>query len=228
VLCAASLVSLLPCIARADRDRDFEARLAPIDVQGVAPLPGPSYVRPQLVDPPSRAPKILGATLAITGGVTLVAGWVMYITRQSHRLELRYAVDAEALDGWEERGAWAWWLTAGASSAFVASEYLLLPESADVPTWSWIGGAAGLATAAVGLGFAAGGTHCAPVAIRPGAAIPRDCLSGTSDALFGQMLLLSAVPLLNLPLTYLLRSVFKTEQESLTMGPGGVSLKMRF
>lgn len=229
VFCAACIVTLAPRVASADRDRGFEARLAPIDVQGAGmSLPGPSYVRPQLVDPPSRAPKILGATLSIAGGVSLVAGWVMYVTRQNHRLEMRYAVDTEVLDGWEQRGAWGFWLAAGASTMFVASEYLQLPEASDVPTWAWLGGAAGLATAAVGLGFAAGGTHCAPIALRPGTAIPRECLSGTSDALFGQMLLLTAAPVLNLPLTYLLRSVFHSEQESLTMGPGGVSLKMRF
>lgn len=226
---ALTLSCVLSNSARADRDPEFETGLAPANMQNANELlPGPTYVRSQLTDSPSRVPKIAGATLVLTGSIMLVGGWVMYVARQNFRLQVRYDVGREVLNDWEQQGAWALWLSAGGAAAIVASEYLLLPESQDTPTIAWLGGVAGLATAAAGLGFAAGGTHCAPVALRPAAAIPRGCLSGTSDTLFGEMLLLTAAPLLNLPLTYLLRSLFKGTPESLTLGPGSVAMTARF
>jgi hypothetical protein len=46
--------------------------------------------------------------------------------------------------------------------------------------------------------------------------------------MFGSLLLLTAAPLLNLPLTYLLRDAFSGPAESLTLGPGSIQWRRTF
>lgn len=218
--------SLVP-VARADRDPDFESGLVSIPIEGNQVMPGPTYARPQLIHKDTSTRPTVGTVAALAGGLTLAGGWVMYVVRQDTRLQVRSELGG-AVDTWETQGAWAMSLTGFGSANLVASEYLLLPESKNVPFLAWLGGLGGAVTAAVGVGYIAGGTHCGPLALKPGAEIPLGCMSGTSDALFGWQLLMSSAPLLNLPLTYLLRKAFAGPAESLTLGPGGVKLVGRF
>jgi hypothetical protein len=199
-----------------------EARL----VGETNPTPIP-ISRPQLVHH-SDWQTPLGATFAVAGAVLWVAGGAIYVARQNYRLRPWLSVDSGTMSAWETQGAFAFWMTAGGASLLVASEYLLLPESREVPMLAWLSGAAGLGVAAVGIGFSVGGTHCAPQALTPGANIYQACLHGTSDSLFGPMLMLTAAPLLNVPITYLLRKAFAGAPEALSFGPGGVTFSGRF
>jgi len=217
---------LIASPARAERDPAFEAGL--VAVRGPSePLPGHVPEHPQLVEHDRTTRPLVGALSAGFGTVSLVAGWAVYVARQSYRLELRPSVGADVIDGWETRGMWSMTLGGFGAANLVAAEYLLLPESRSVPTLAWIGGVAGLGLAAVGVGFWAGGTHCTPIAIQPGTVIPRDCMSGVADATFGPMLMMSAGPLINLPLVYLLRRAFDVP-ESLTFNGAGLEWTGRF
>jgi hypothetical protein len=131
-------------------------------------------------------------------------------------------------DGFETRGTWTLWLGVGSAVSLVAAEYLLLPEAQTVPLPAWLLGGVGVVAAASGTAFAVVGSHCSPQAHSPGSRIDQGCLSGTSDVLFGPLLLLASVPLLNLPLTYMLRSVFASEKTlSVTVAPGMLLLSGR-
>jgi hypothetical protein len=229
LLCLAS--ASIASTVHAQRDPAFEAGLSVVggsDPSGPAQVPG--YERNKVVKRDARTSKIVGASLALGGGVTLVAAWATYVARQSYRLRPREGLTANDVDSWATQGAWSFWLGLGAASALVGSEYLLLPEAKEVPMLAWLGGLAGLVTGAVGVGYLVGGTHCAPLALRPGAVVPQACSSGTADDVFGLLLLLTSAPLVNIPLTYLLRSAFAPEPEPLTfsVGPGSLSVRGRF
>jgi hypothetical protein len=224
--------SCLPIAASAQRDPGFEAGLSIVS-SGDERVPiqeASGFGRNKVVKRDTRTPKIVGASLAIAGGVSLVGAWATYVARQNYRLRSRRSLPADDIASWESQGAWAFWLGMGGAAALVGSEYVLLPEAKDVPTLAWIGGLAGLVTGAVGAGFFIGGTQCAPLAVRPGAVIPKACLSGTADDVFGLLLIQTSLPLLNLPLTYLLRSAFATEPEPLTfeVGPGSLTVRGTF
>jgi hypothetical protein len=212
--------------ARAERDLAFEESLGSAE-----PTPGPvgpDPERPQLIKRDRTTRPLVGALSAGFGVVSLVAGGAVYVARQNYRLELRPSVGPDVIDGWEARGSWALGLAGFGAANLIAAEYLLLPDSSDVPTLAWIGGVAGLGVAAVGVGFWLGGTHCMPIPAQPGTEIPRDCLSGVADATFGPLLVMGAVPLMNLPLVFLLRKAFEGAPESLTFTGTGVGWTGRF
>jgi hypothetical protein len=219
---AAALVVASP-VAAQDDDGLTEARLVgdstPVEV---------STLRPQLTHHDHRTPKIIGGIAGVVGGIALVSSWTVYAARNAYRLRPWTRLDDGTVSTWEAMGAASLWMGIGASALLTASEYLLLPEAQDPPLLAWIGGAIGLGVAAVGLGFAVAGTHCPPQVIRPGADLLLACDAGISDAIFGDLLMVSAVPLLNLPITYLLRSAFRGEPDSLSIGPRGVNVRVRF
>ena len=188
----------------------------------------PPILRPQLVHHDRKAVVVTGVAASLIGVGFFVASWAVYVARQDYRLRAHSVVDPNVIDSWESRGAWALWLSVGSAASFVAAEYILLPEERDVPTLAWFAGGAGLITAAIGLVYSVGGTHCAPQAAAPGASLLRDCQSGTADALFRPMLLLTSAPLLNVPLTYLLRSLFAEAPESLSFTPSGILVRGTF
>jgi hypothetical protein len=219
------IAALLLAASSAQAQEDWERDLQPATLVGDGD-PTPAVVnRPQLREHHDYATPI-GASLAVGGGIALVGGWATFIGRANVRAS--YVVDDGVMSKWSTLGAWSFYLTAAGSAALVASEYLLLPESRDVPVLAWLGGAGGLALAAVGVGYAVGGTHCQPQALTPGSNILADCLHGTSDALFGPLLMLTSAPLLNLPITYLLRRACAGAPESLSFGPGTVQVMGRF
>lgn len=218
-----SLVS----VARADRDPEFEAGLVSIPIEGNQVLPGPGYSRPQLVYRDTKTGKTIGGIAAIAGGLSLVGGWVVYIASQNYRLRVRTEL-GDAVDSWETQRRWALTLGGFGAANLTYAEYALLPPSKSVPGLAWIGGIAGVGVAAVGVGFVIGGSACSPIALAPGAEIPRECLSGTADRIFGIELLLTSLPLINLPLTYAMRSIFSGAPESLTFTGTGMSWSQRF
>lgn len=180
-------------------------------------------LRPQLVHHDHQTPVIVGGVAAVTGGIALVASWSLYIARQNYRLRYWTNLDKDTIGNWENMGAWTLWMGGFGAASLVASEYLLLPESRDVPWWSWLAGGVGLGVAAVGVGFAVAGEKCAPVAIKPGTDLRLACSAGTADGIFGWELMLTAMPLINFPLTYLFHRLFAGAPESLSIGPMSVS-----
>jgi hypothetical protein len=64
--------------------------------------------------------------------------------------------------------------------------------------------------------------------IAAGERTSRACYARTSDGLLGPMLMLSSVPLLNVPLVYLLRGWLHTPDHVLTLTPTGPSFRGRF
>lgn len=215
-------------VARAEDDPEaglFEARLSGTE-HGLLPARN-EVLRPQLVANHEGTLRIIGGVSLSLGIIAEVSSWALYVARQNKRLAYRDKVLPGDIDGWETLGAWSLWTGVGASGLLVTGEYLLLPEAHGVPMIAWFGGAAGLGLAAVGVGFLAGGSHCAPSATAPGVVFDKACASGTSDSLFGVALLLSSAPLVNIPLVYLLRDAFG-ETESLSVGPGSVQWSGRF
>lgn len=185
-------------------------------------------LRPQLVHHDHTTPIVIGASLTIAGTLSLIGGWSLYVARQNFRERYWSTLSDDTIGTWRDLGAWSFWMTGAGASMLVAGEYLLLPESRDVPVLAWLAGAGGVTLAAVGIGFAAGGQHCGPQKVSPGADLLLACDSGTADALFGPALILSSLALVNVPLVYLLRKAFAGAPESLSFGPGSVSLTGRF
>jgi hypothetical protein len=210
------------------QDEDPEVGLTKGHLIGDPSTVAAPILRPQLVHHDHTTGPVIGASAAVVGGLSLVAAWSLYVARQNYRLRPWRELSDGTVSSWETQGAWSFWLGVGASASISASEYLLLPESRDVPTLAWFAGGGGLVLAAVGVGFAVGGTHCGPQVVKPGADLVLACGSGTADSLFGPLLLLTAAPLVNLPLVYLFRSVFAGAPESLSVGPRGVSMTVRF
>lgn len=188
----------------------------------------PPTVRPQLEHSHEQTKAMAGSAAAVVGVSSLAVSWALYVARQNYRLRPWSHLDASVMDGWESRGSWAFWLSVASSASFVSAEHLLLPDEPKVPMLAWLAGGAGLIAASVGIAYAVDASHCGPQAASPGARLIRDCLSGTSDALFGPMVLLAAVPLVNIPLTYLVRSLFRGAPESLSFTPAGLTARVHF
>lgn len=216
---------LLSSVASA---QDPEEGLSEAHLVGDESTVAPTVIRPQLVHHDRTTPTVIGASSAVIGGIGLVTSWALYAARQSYRLTPRSIISRNTLDSWTRQGAYSFWIGAGSSALLITAEYLLLPESAEVPTLAWFAGGGGLILAAVGVGYAVGGTHCAPTAVRPGADILLACSSGASDALLGPLLIVSSTVLLNVPLTYLFRKAFAGAPEPLSVGPGSIALHGRF
>jgi hypothetical protein len=211
---------LLVSVARADRDPEFEAGLSSIPIQGDQVLPGPSYQRNQLIRKDTTTAKTVGTAAAIIGSLSLVGGWVVYAASQNYRLQVRTEL-GDAVSSWETQRRWSLTLTGFGAANLVTAEAFLLSGS-NPPLLAWIGAAVGVGAAAVGAGFLIGGQHCSPLAYAPGAAWPIACQSGTADATFGPLIILSALPLIALPITYAVRGLF-AETQSLTFN--GTSLQ---
>jgi hypothetical protein len=149
---------------------------------------------------------VVGAALGVLGIGGLVTGWALYAERQDYRLEARPEISDDVMRGFDQRGAWMLAIGGTAAAGLVAAEYLLLPRTDAVPVAAWVAGAVGVAGAAVGLAYAVSSDNCEPMAVVAGERTSRACYARTSDGMFGPMLMLSSLPLLNVPLVYLLRS----------------------
>lgn len=222
------IAALILLSSAASAQEDPEAGLVDAVLTGDTATQSAEQLRPQLVYRDHTTATVVGASAAVIGGVGLVSAWALYIARQNYRLRPRSTVDAHTIDSWSTMGAFSFWIGAGSSALLITSEYALLPESNSTPTLAWFAGGGGLILAAVGVGYAVGGTHCAPTAVRPGADILLACSSSASDAMFGSLLLVTSAPLLAAPITYLLRKAFAGAPESLSVGPGSLQVSGRF
>jgi MYXO-CTERM domain-containing protein len=84
------------------------------------------------------------------------------------------------------------------------SDYFWLPAAKKAPAWAWGVGVAGLAVSGVGLGLALAGTDC-------NIADPHvACQTFTADASFGPLLMMHGLPLLAVPLTYVVRGATRS------------------
>ena len=219
-------VLLLASTARADRDPEFEAGLTSVPIQGDQVLPGPQYQRNQLVYKDTKTATTVGTAAAIGGTLSLIGGWVTYAARQQYRMRMREQL-GDAVDTWHTIGSWSLTLSGFGGANISASEYLLLSGS-KVTTLAWIGGVAGVAVAAIGVGFLVGGESCSPLAAFPGSTFPVGCMSATADKLFGIELLFTAAPLLNWPLSYVMRGLFAGPPESLSFNGTGLQWRGTF
>lgn len=224
VLVTASLLLLASTAAAQDPELGLtDARLVGDPSSAAA-----EFVRPQLVTRDRTTPVVVGASAAAIGGLSLVASFAIYSARQSYRQRPWPALTSEVVDTWASLGAYSLWLGVGASGLLVTAEYLLLPESREIPLPGWFAGGAGVVLAAVGLGYAVGGDHCAPERVAPGATLRLACTAGTADGIFGPLLIATSVPLLNIPMVYMLRKLFAGAPDSLSFGPTSVQLRGRF
>ncbi len=159
-------------------------------------------------DTTDRAPRetklAIAVPLAVVGAGGMVAGWVMYAERQDVRRALYpQGVTFSKLDTFHNQGTASLLVTGLGAGALTISDYFWLPSAERVPAWAWGVGAAGAAVGITGLGFALGGTHCD--IFDPHVA----CQAFTADSQFGSTLALNALPLLGVPLTYLVRNVVR-------------------
>jgi hypothetical protein len=145
----------------------------------------------------------------------MVAGWVLYASRQDTRRALYVSgVPLRDVDAFHNGGTASLLLSGLGAAALTASEYFWLPQQRGVPVWSWGVGGAGAALALVGAGFAAAGEHC-------DIADPRVACQGfTADSTFGPTLMLNSLPLLGVPLTYFLREALGTSDARVSMSAG--------
>jgi hypothetical protein len=222
------LATLLLSTSAFAQESDPEMGLTIGRLEGDA-SPTPAAVeRPQLVHRNRTLPVVVGGVSLGLGALSLVGSWSVYFARQSYRMRAWPSLTNSVVDNWSRQGAWSLWLGVGAAGLLVTSEYMLLPDSREVPMVAWLVGVAGVAVAAVGIGFVVGGEACPPQEVRPGANLRLACTAATSDALFGHLLGLSSVALINAPVTYLVRSLFRGAPESLSFGVGNVQLSGRF
>lgn len=176
----------------------------------------------------SRWPATIGATALVVGGIATFVSWPLYAARTAYRLRVWPEVTPDVVDGFETRGAAAFWSGFIGGGLLVVGEQLLLPDEASVPTLAWLSGVVGLGVMSVGMAYAIGGTHCEPQSYAPGARVVRECLAATSDALFGPLLMETALPLLWAPAVYGLRALFAGQPASLTFSPTGVQFRAAF
>lgn len=178
----------------------------------------PSAVRPSLA---------VGIPLAVAGGGGMIAGWVIYASRQDTRRDL-YAdgLPLARVDSFNNGGTASLLVSGLGAAAFTLSDYFWLPTQEGVPTWAWGVGAAGAALGLTGAGFALLGEHC-------DIADPRlDCQRFSADSTFGPTLLMDSLPLLGVPLTYFLRQALGSSHARLAVrgdtGRGELAVEGRF
>ncbi len=162
----------------------------------------------------------IGAAAGVTG--SLVA-WSVYKSRVTQREE--FAVEGEGFDAavafarYDAAQRAVWPATLGMVSLSTGLP-LLLPEDDGVPGWAWIAGGAGVLVAGAGTALWVSSETCTT----------RQCSADGTDPLLGQLVLLHALPLLAVPLTYALRDVLDDSEEhtvSAICTDAGCSLAVR-
>jgi hypothetical protein len=203
-------------LATAPKPRS-EAHVAAVPVQSRAEPAPVNFVDSDQSE--SDVPLVVGVTVAAVGAIGLATGWALYAERYSVRNKLYFGdVSYSSLDRFDSLAPWML-VTAGLGASLIAAaEPLFLTDAEDVPAAAWVVGGAGAALAVAGLAFGQAGSHCQPRASSP-------CDGFGSDALFGPMLALHAVPLVSVPLIYLVRSW--SGSTSLALSVSGSSITLR-
>ncbi|HEY2735638.1 MAG TPA: hypothetical protein VGI70_16690 [Polyangiales bacterium] len=208
-------------MAALDND-DSEANAGPVELDEddePPPPPPPAAAPPASVDDQRLVPGLILATVGVGG---LATGWVLYALRQNVR-RTPWA-DSDAIPTSELRSynlnAVLTVSVAGAGAlALSAADYFWLPNDASVPALAWVAGGVGAAVGLTGLAFGAFGHRCPRLIADVDS--PRACQSFTADATFGPIVALHALPLIAVPISYLLRSAFRPTgvEVSLSVGP---------
>jgi hypothetical protein len=191
----------------------------------------PARSAPGVIDSEGRrslVQPVIGSALGVLGVAGLITSWALYAERQAYRREARPAISDEVAQGFDARGTRMLAIGGTAAAGLVAAEYLVLPRADGVPLAAWLVGTAGGATAALGLAYALGGDACEPMAITVGERTSRACYAPTSDAMFGPILMLSSVPLLNVPLVYLMRGWLGSSAGAVSLTPSGFAVRGNF
>ena len=169
---------------------------------------------------------LIGIPLAVLGSAGMVAGWVVYAERQDTRRALyREGIPLTQIDTFQNQGTAATLLGSLGAATLTVSEYFWLPSQQSTPTWSWFVGGAGVALAATGVGLAIAGESCDVGDVRV------TCQSFSADARFGPLLAMNALPLVGVPLTYLVRDALRSEvlvSTSMSTDTASVSLSGTF
>ena len=143
---------------------------------------------------PVATPLWLGIGLGAVGVAGLGTGWI---------LQQQYSsANGEQSRGWH-------WLAGGIGAASLSSALpFLLPAEPGVPWWAWVSGAVGLGLGVYGTYGALLGGGCAE------RYTDGSCQTDETNTGLGDMMILSAIPLIAVPITYLLRPVFGSDESS--------------
>lgn len=173
----------------------------------------------------SALPLIAAGTLGVLGTGALVVSWAAYAKRFDLRTQLYFqSVPFGAQRDFRAAGNWTLTLAAAGSALLAAAEPLVLPRSDGMPMAGWLAGGAGVAVAAVGLGFGVFGRHCAPQVAVPGRP---GCGAFVADSVFGPLVALHAVPLFAVPITYAIRHWLENDSLEIGFGVDSVVLSGR-
>jgi len=158
------------------------------------------------------SPSVFGWTLGAAGAAAVITGWGLYAYQL--KLEADYQDADPGSDGYYtalnavDSFQFAPLVTTFAGVAFASAALpIVLPEHDGIPPWSLAMGGAGLLTAGVGTYFAYAGTTCDQFDTRA-----KRCTDDLLVTHVGYMLLLTAVPLLTVPIVYMTRGA--TEYDS--------------
>ncbi len=139
-------------------------------------------------------PVWLGVTLAAAGVVGLTTGWIV---------QQRYS--DEPID--ESQRGWHWLPGGLGTVALTASLPFWLPAQSGVPWWSWLIGGAGVAISSLGMYGALIKGGCTERESNGG------CLHEEVNSGLGDIMLMSGIPLIGVPITYLIRDALGVHQE---------------
>jgi hypothetical protein len=155
---------------------------------------------PKQVDEQRLVP---GLVLAVLGGGAITASWIVLATRVPLGKPLMPGSELSAADfsRWTNKGYLALGLAGGGALVFSLADYFWVPNDEGVPTWAWIAGGLGAATAIVGAVFTAVEPTCGPGT----QSMMADCYHLQGDRYFGPLIMIDALPLLAIPFSYALR-----------------------
>jgi hypothetical protein len=175
---------------------------------------------------PSSWRWVAAGALGVTGATALVVSWVAYAQRFDLRTQLYFGqVPYETRATFSRTGRWTLSLGAAGGALLAAAEPWVLPRADGIPMMAWAAGGTGVALAALGLGFGIFGRHCEPVVTAPG---QHACGAFAADSAFGPLLAMHAMPLLAVPITYIVRRWRENDGLELSVNGQGVTIRGRF
>jgi hypothetical protein len=185
--------------APAERAGETPSEAAAIDA---AIATDPTAARDDLDAAP---PTTLGIVLGVAGGAITLTSWGLF-ARQLH-LEAVYddkkatpdADTSAALHDLDTTEYLPLAVAAGGAAVMTTSLPWLLPRERATPTWAWIAGGVGAGAAIAGSALLISGGTCSEFDLNG------RCTDILATTRFGGLLLVGALPLLSVPLVYLLR-----------------------
>lgn len=192
----------------------------------IVPSVEPGDSLPAAVSPTSGEPRAdsrhgvgrtrTGAVMSVAGGLGLAAGWVLFGQRQKAGQNVQQ--QAQVPTGFVDDQRWREFrpglVAAGVGGSVIATVGLglALPEQSEVPWWGWTSGIVGLGVGAWGAVWAAGGARCEIGGLSRSEIA--GCVDDESRQDAGVLVVSAALPLVSIPLTYLLRSALGGDVEA--------------